>query len=141
MPEQEGGPGLPAEGARLVSKAWLRHGPKGMFGGVDPGLLIGRNGRVSFVTTKKETVFDADLHQVRANWPWWEFGGGVHITVAGQIYRLSLVRPPNEEDIELEGSGRLSTALAGFDETGITSIGEGLAAGNDWKTYLDTQKG
>jgi hypothetical protein len=133
MPE-EGGSGSPSEGAALVSKAWLRHGPKGMFGSVDPGLLIGRNGRVSFITTKKETLFDADLHDVRANWPWWEFGGGVHIRVAGQIYRLSLVRPPNEEDIELEGTS--TSALAGLDETGITSIGEGLAAGSDWKGYL-----
>jgi hypothetical protein len=112
-----------------------------MFGGVDPGLLIGRSGRVSFVTTKQETVFDADLHEVRANWPWWEFGGGVHITVAGQIYRLSLVRPPNAEDIELEGSGGVGSAWAGLDETGITSIADGLAAGKDWKGYLAVQGG
>jgi hypothetical protein len=132
---------VPPDAAALVSKAWLRHGPKGMFGSVDPGLLIGRDGRVAFTTTKKETVFDADVHEVRANWPWWEFGGGVHITVAGQIYRLSLVRPPNAEDVELEGSGGLGAALAGVDETGITSIGEALAAGDDWKIYLAAQGG
>jgi len=86
-------------------------------------------------------VFDADLLEVRANWPWWEFGGGVHITVAGNIYRLSLVRPPNEEDIELEGNTSVGSALARLDETGITSIGAGLAAGDDWKTYLAGQAG
>jgi hypothetical protein len=63
----------------------------------------------------------------------------VHITVARQIYRLSLVGPPNVEGIEFEGSGGFGSAVAGLDETGITSIVEGLAAGNDRKGYLAGQ--
>ena len=50
------------EGAiALVSPAWLRHGPKGMFGAVEPGLLIAREGgSISFVT-QREKVFEAEM--------------------------------------------------------------------------------
>ena len=87
--EGEGPRQLPREG---VFKAWLRHGPKGMFGGTEPGLLTAREGRVSFAT-RQETVFEADRSEIRVNWPWWEFGGGVHLTVSGKTYRLSLIEP------------------------------------------------
>src|SRR2546428_161421 len=72
------------EGAfALVSRAWLRHGPKGMFGSVEPGLLIAREGRISFVT-QTEKVFEAERHEIGVNWPWWEFGAGVHLKVSGR---------------------------------------------------------
>ena len=75
-----------------VFKVWLRTGPKGMFGEPEPGLLTAREGRVSFATGQ-ETVFEADRSEIRVNWPWWEFGAGVHLTVSGKTYRLSLIRP------------------------------------------------
>lgn len=94
------------EGAiALVSPAWLRHGPKGMFGGAEPGLLIAREGeRISFVT-QKEKVFEAERHEIGVNWPWWEFGAGVHLKMAGKTYRLSLARPPHTPDINLSERG------------------------------------
>jgi hypothetical protein len=118
--EFEGSRQLPHEGVSLVSKAWLRHGPKGMFGGADPGLLTARGGRVSFATGPK-TVFEAARHEIRVNWPWWEFGAGVHMSVSGKIYRLSFARPPGDLD---------------EDDTGITSIPGARAAGKAWKNYL-----
>src|SRR6266567_3449090 len=82
----------------LVSPAWLRHGPKGMFGGAEPGLLIAREGgRISFVT-QTEKVFEAERHEIGVNWPWWEFfGAGVHLKVAGKTYRLSFGEPRDYE--------------------------------------------
>ena len=127
------------EGAfALVSRAWLRHGPKGMFGSVEPGLLIAREGRISFVT-QTEKVFEAERHEIGVNWPWWEFGAGVHLKVAGKTYRLSLARPPNAPDIDLgERGGLVSTLVAlGFmDRTGISSLGRAFASGKAWKSYL-----
>src|SRR5260370_13697709 len=112
------------EGAiALVSPAWLRHGPKGMFGRVEPGLLIAREGgRISFVTLK-EKVFEAERHEIGVNWPWWEFGAGVHLKVAGKTYRLSLARPPDAPDIDLGERGWLDCPLAVLDPTRITLIG------------------
>jgi hypothetical protein len=83
----------PREG---VFKVWFRTGPKGMFGEMEPGLLTAREGRVSFATGQ-ETVFEADRSEIRVNWPWWEWlGGGVHLTVSGKTYRLTLDPPPKE---------------------------------------------
>ena len=130
------------EGAmRLVSPAWLRHGPGGMFGSVEPGLLIAREGgRISFVT-QKEKVFEAERHEIGVNWPWWEFGAGVHRKGAGKTYRLSLARPPNAPNIDLGERGGLASTLAalGFmDRTGISSLGRAFASGKAWKSYLNT---
>jgi hypothetical protein len=95
-----------------------------MFGRVEPGLLIALEGGSISFATQTETVFGADRNEIGVNWPWWEFGAGVHLRVAGKIYRLSLTRPPNGADIDF---------------TGIGSIGAALASGKAWKKYLATQ--
>src|SRR5881275_460158 len=70
-------PSGPEGAIALVSPAWLRHGPKGMFGSVEPGLLIAREGgRISFVT-QREKVFEAERQEIGVNWP----GGSL-----GQVY-------------------------------------------------------
>lgn len=122
----------------LVSPAWLRHGPMGMFGSVEPGLLIATAaGRISFVT-QNERIFDADRREIGVNWPWWEFGAGVHLKVMGKTYRLSLARPPNAPDINLGERGLASTltSLGFLDPTGITSLGRAFANGEAWKNYF-----
>jgi len=109
-----------------------------MFGGAEPGLLIAREGgRISFVTLK-ERVFEAERHEIGVNWPWWEFGAGVHLKVAGKTYRLSLARPPDAPDIDLGERGWLVSTLAVLDPTGISSIGRAFASGKAWKSYLNT---
>ena len=55
--------------------------------------------RVSFVT-RDGPVFEADRAEIKARWPGWEFGGGVHLRVDGKIYRLSLARPPPATDMD-----------------------------------------
>ena len=102
------------------------------------GLLIARErGRISFVT-QTEKVFEAERHEIDVNWPWWEFGAGVHLKVAGKTYRLSLARPPHAPDINLGERGGLVSTLAGLDPTGISSIGRAFASGKAWKSYLNT---
>ena len=119
----------PESAIALVSPAWLRHGPGGMFGGVEPGLLIAReDGRISFVT-RKERVFEAERQEIGVNWPWWEFGAGVHLKVADKIYRLSLARPPHAPNVNLGDRGWLASRLIGLDPTGISSLGRAFASG------------
>jgi len=122
-----------SEAPELVSRAWLRHGPWGMFGWAEPGLLVGRAGRISFIS-EEGPRFETDRSAARASWPWWEFGAGVHLTVDSRIYRISLVRPPNADDVQVSEGGPITRA--GFDPTGISTIGEGLESGGSWKEYL-----
>jgi hypothetical protein len=105
---------LPRESVSLESVAWLRHG---MFGGSDRGMLTAREGRVNFAT-----VFEADRHEIRVSWPWWEFGAGVHLAVSGKIYRLSFIRPNDDAS------------------TSSGSMGEARAAGKAWKAYFGAEK-
>lgn len=141
MQKPEATPPLGPEGAIvLVSPAWLRHGPAGMFGSVEPGLLIAQEGgKISFVT-QKQKVFETERHEIGVNWPWWEFGGGIHLQVAGKTYRLSLARPPSAPDINLGEKGLLST-LVFRDPTGISSLGRAFANGKAWKNYFNPSKG
>jgi hypothetical protein len=91
-----------------------------MFGRVERWQLIAREGSVSFATGEG-TVFEADRHEIRASWPWWEFGAGVHLTVSGKTYRLSFARPPDES-------------------SGLGSLPAARAAGKAWKNYLGADK-
>jgi hypothetical protein len=93
----------------LESKAWLRHGFKGLGLTTKPALLTARGGRVNFATAGG-TVFEADRHEIRVNWPWWEMGAGVHLTVSGKIYRLTFVRP---QESEMDIAGFLAARAAG----------------------------
>ncbi len=129
------------EGAiTLISPAWLRHGPFGMFGSVEPGLLIAREGgRISFLA-QKEKVFEAIRRDIGVSWPWWEFGAGVHLKVADKTYRLSLARPPSAPDIDLGERGGLASTLASLDPTGISSLGRAFASGKAWKNSLNTER-
>lgn len=121
----------------LLSPAWLRHGPGGMFGGATPGVLIGQAGGKITYLTKKGMVFEAKRGEIGVNWPWWEFGAGVHFRMAGKVYRLSLARPPHMPDINLSEEG-LASRLASLDPTGINSLGRAFANGKAWKDYLNT---
>lgn len=78
---------------KLASPAWLRRGGlKGVFILPDPGLLLAVGDRVSFVT-KTGPVFEADRAEIKVSMPRRELGGGLHLTVGGKVYLLSLVRP------------------------------------------------
>lgn len=104
------------ETPELSSDAWLRHGPKGLFGGMEPGTLQAIGDRVSFVT-KKGPAFEAIQSEIKVNWPRIEFGGGVHLTVVGKVYRLSFAPPAGPEG-------------------GLGDIRKARASGNAWKAYF-----
>jgi len=126
------------EPGKLSSKAWLQHGPKGMFGPSEVGILLAIGDRVSFVTPKG-SVFEADRAEIRVDWPWWEGGGGVHLTVGSKIYRLALARPKNATDVDASWLELLFSPAHGELGEAIGGIGEvfkGRAAGKAWKAYF-----
>lgn len=59
----------PERAITLVSPAWLRHRPKGMFGGTEPGLLVAREGGIISFVTQRRKVFEAERHEIGVNWP------------------------------------------------------------------------
>jgi hypothetical protein len=128
----------------LSSKAWLRHGPKGLFGPTDPGLLLSVGDRVSFVT-RDGPVFEADRAEIRVKWPRSEFGGGIHLTVDGKIYRLSLARPPHAAEMDTDLRKALSEfALENLSDwytvgAGFRDVHEGRASGKAWKAYFGAE--
>jgi hypothetical protein len=124
------------EPVELSTKAWLRHGPKGLFGPTDAGILFAAGDQLGFLTTRG-LAFQVDRADVRVNWPWWEFSGGVHLTVGGKIYRLSLARPPRAADIDESAlEALLSASELQEMVTNIRSIFEGRASGKAWKAYF-----
>jgi hypothetical protein len=125
----------------LSSKAWLRHGPKGLFGPTDAGVLFAVGDQLGFLT-RNGPVFQIDRAEVRVNWPWWEFGGGVHLTVEGKIYRLSLARPPRAADIDESAlKSVLSSSELSEMVVNLRSIFEGRASGKAWKAYFGAKNG
>jgi hypothetical protein len=132
------------ETPRLSSKAWLRHGPKGLFGPTDPGLLVALGDRVSFVT-RDGPVFEADRAQIVVTWPRSEFGGGVYLTVNGKIYRLSLARPPHAAEMDHALRSAISEfALENLSDwysvgAGFHDVHEGRASGKAWKAYFGAE--
>ena len=94
----------------LRSIAWLLRGATGS----TEGVLELSGGRVSFTTTgvyhgvpftgeddrggEAGKVFEAALSEIEdVKFPWYYFGGGAKLTVQGETYRLSFVKPQNTQ--------------------------------------------
>lgn len=77
----------------------------------DPGVLIGKKGRVYFITLSGDVLFQADKQDVKAKWPWRELGGRVRLTVGGKVYRIHFGPPsyaktgPDWSDLEADVAG------------------------------------
>lgn len=68
-------------------------------------------------------IFDAPLGAVgKVTFPWYYFGGGMKLTVAGSPYRFSFLRPQNTRPPS--------------DVSGLADIPAGRAAGRAWKAAL-----
>ena len=122
-----------AKPACLRTPAWLLVG----FFGNCPGVLELADGRLSFLTEEGHP-FDAPLAEVTAvTFPWYYFGGGMKLTVRGQRYRLSFVRPNGAEDVSGQVLARLGNPL-GLLTAGqkVVDIGTGRQAGKTWKAAL-----
>ena len=97
----------------LRTPVWLLRG----FTGFDAGVLELAEGRLAF-TTAHGRVFAVWLSEVTdVKFPWYYFGGGVHLTIDTQQYRMSFVRP----------TGAGGTLL---------DLGPGLKAGRAWRAAL-----
>lgn len=114
----------------LRTQVWVL---KGMTSST-PALLELVEGRLA-LTTEEAQEFEVALEEVtEVKFPWHYFGGGAHLTVRGQVYRLSFVKPNNAtEHLSDRLSGKEGLFSAGRK---IRVIGEGRAAGQAWKAVL-----
>ena len=134
-----------AEEARtLSSNAWQKR--RGLFGGYAPGMLLASGERVSFVT-KDGPVFEADRAEIAVDWPWHQFGGAVNLTVHGQTYRLSLIRPkgapqfdPTPREYRPDAGRDWVSEFVIRDGRAIpedfAAIRDGRGSGRNWKAYF-----
>jgi hypothetical protein len=123
-----------ADDEALRTQVWVL---KGMTGSA-PALLELVEGRLA-LTTEDAREFEVALEEVtEVKFPWHYFGGGAHLTVRGQVYRLSFVKPNNaSEQLSDKLSGGEGLFSAGHK---VREIGEGRAAGQAWKAALSRSK-
>lgn len=116
----------------LMSKAWRM---KMLNQAWDTGVLVAAEGKVSFVM-RSGPLFEADKRNVKAQFPWWYFGSGVHVTVGGKGYRIYFT-PPRGADFEWGAFAEILPPLAAVEVLHATRvIREGRANGKAWREYL-----
>ena len=118
----------------LRTQVWVLRGMTGS----TPAILELVEGRLA-LTTEDAREFEVALEEItEVKFPWHYFGGGAHVTVQGEVYRLSFVKP-NGADLL---SDRLSSE-EGLLSMGhrIAAIGEGRVAGQAWRAALSQRKG
>jgi hypothetical protein len=120
----------------LVSLVWLQ---RAFFGGLfqnqDPGLLIAREGgRISLVTLK-EKVFEAEKHEIVAKWPWYQFGQGVRLKVAGKTYWFAWI-PGGATSPAWGMRERMEVVSTLAGREGLNFVH--LAPTKAWRSYLKT---
>lgn len=93
----------------LSSNVWLQTGTFTV--SIDGGSLRAAGDQVSYVT-KTGTVFEADRSEITAEWPW--HGGGVNLTVDGETYKLSFVRPKGGREFDKSDAENRSEAKRGL---------------------------
>lgn len=118
----------------LRSAVWLLVGMTGS----RPGLLELSGGRLAF-TAEEGRVFEVPVVEATdVVFPWFYFGGGMKVTVAGTRHRISFVRPNGAELASarlLEGVDGGPLALLTVHQK-LADIGEGRRAGKAWKAAL-----
>jgi hypothetical protein len=97
------------------------------------------------VRHRRRPVFSAALPEVGpVSWPWHWFGGGCRITVGGERYDVTFVRPdgaPAASTHLLESAQSLASVLTlgavpGHSVAGLFDVRSGRAAGRRWKEVL-----
>ena len=120
------------EGAiTLASLVWIqRRHFYGLFQLQDPGLLIAREGGRINLVTMREKVFEADKHEIRVKWPWWQFGQGVFLKVASKTYWFAWIPGSTRSPAQIT---EVVSTLA--EREGFTGD---LANAQAWRSYLKT---
>lgn len=116
-----------------ASDAWLLEGITRSI----PGWLEWTDGRLRFATAD-QVVFDVarrDVSNIR--YPWYYFGGGVKLHVAGTPRRLSFVKPNGAEVAMGRAAGELGSPLAlAVPVVKILDIRSGKAVARRWRSIL-----
>lgn len=95
-------------------------------------------GRLRYTTETRE-VFDVRLDEVTdVIWPWYYFGGGVKLRVAGEQYRFSFVLPNGAEypSVRSQAGADDLAALAIVERKG-KDIAVGRKAGKEWRRRFE----
>src|SRR5262245_6177372 len=113
--------GLDEEGAmretkaELLSKAWCKRGLRKLNLPWEAGLLMATEGRVCSIK-KSEPLFQADKQDVKAELPWWLFGGGVYLSVDGQVYCFYFTKPRGASNVDWSNVVSMDTIPLEFRE-------------------------
>ena len=124
----------PAGAFPLVSLVWLQRGAlSGLFQNQDPGLLIAREGgRISLVTQKGK-VFEAEKREISAKWPWYQFGQGMRLGVAGKTYWFAWTPgSATSRAWGMRARTEVVSTLAGREGLDVAH----LATSKAWRSYL-----
>jgi len=125
----------PSTTTGFESVAWVL---KGITGSESAGLLRLKDDRLTLIG-ENGTAFDVPVTEVSdVSFPWFSFSGGMKLTAAGEKYRLSFVKPNNQNSYVagraaneiVPGAGMVAVAdIAG-------DIRKGRSAGKEWKRLL-----
>ena len=121
----------PDSAITLASLVWIqRRHFYGLFQLQDPGLLIAREGGRINLVTLREKVFEAEKHEIRVKWPWWQFGQGVFLKVASKNYWFAWIPGTTRSPAQITEAVSTLAGREGF--TGD------LANSKAWRSYLKT---
>ncbi len=109
-----------------------------------PGILSYDDDRVRFATDEEVLIDAAPKEIEQVKWPVIYMGGGCKLTVDGESYRISFVKPNGAADITDELIGDASGVLGAVGSVAdlkeaMGSFGDvkkGRAAGKAWKELL-----
>lgn len=113
----------------LTTKVWQLHGALA-FGGITKGLLILKEGKISFTTSEAEE-FNVPISEMKeVKWPFYQFGMSFTAVVNGKKYSFSFIEPENA-----------NSATTSFDKffdliKALGSMSTGKEASKKWKAIL-----
>ena len=118
----------------LVSLVWVqRKAIGGVFQHQDPGLLIAREGgRISLVTLQ-EKLFEAEKHEIRAAWPWYQFGQSARLSVGDKRYWFAWM-PGSGTSAVWDTRRRMEVVSTLAGREGLDFVHQAKA--REWRSYL-----
>jgi hypothetical protein len=121
----------------IKSKVWQL---KGIFNIGTPGMLILKDGFVSFMTEEGEK-FKVPLQEIKdVKWPFLQFGLGLHAFINGQKYKFTFMKPNGASELDasaLDGLFKLGGLGNGVDSIAtLANMGNNKRSAKQWKAIL-----